>query len=59
MSGDSTCEDEAVKRHNKDGVLKYKFVALAIILVAGGIGVSLPQLGSKISALNPENISFS
>ncbi|XP_074364971.1 zinc transporter 1-like [Apium graveolens] len=54
---DSTCIDGA-KQHNKDGVLDYKIIALATILVAGGIGVSLPQLGSKISALNPENDIF-
>ncbi|PWA99784.1 zinc transporter 1 precursor [Artemisia annua] len=38
--------------------LKYKIVAILTILFAGGLGVSIPQLGKKVEALNPENDIF-
>lgn len=55
--GESTCDDGA-EQHNRSESLKFKLAAIASILVAGGIGVSLPQLGRKIDALNPENDIF-
>lgn len=58
VSGASVCEDEAGEEHNRSASLKYKLIAIASILVAGGIGVSLPQLGKRIKALNPENDIF-
>lgn len=56
--GNSKCEDEAGQQHSRHEALKFKLIAIATILVAGGIGVSLPQLGKKVSALNPENDIF-
>ncbi|KAK1387932.1 Zinc transporter 1 [Heracleum sosnowskyi] len=56
--GNSKCKDEAGQQHNRHDALKFKLIAIATILVAGGIGVSLPQLGKKVSALNPENDIF-
>ncbi|KAL1820929.1 hypothetical protein ACET3Z_015798 [Daucus carota] len=56
--GNSTCGDEGRQQHDKHEALKFKLIAIATILVAGGIGVSLPQLGKKVSALNPENDIF-
>ncbi|GJY06500.1 zinc transporter 1 [Tanacetum coccineum] len=38
--------------------LKYKIVAILTILFAGGLGVSIPQLGKKVEALNPDNDIF-
>ncbi|KAL4585832.1 hypothetical protein LXL04_010458 [Taraxacum kok-saghyz] len=43
---------------NDSTVLKYKLIALACILIAGGIGVSLPFAGNIFPALRPENDSF-
>lgn len=56
--GNSKCKEAAGPQHNRHEALKFKLVAIATILVAGGIGVSLPQLGKKVSALNPENDIF-
>ncbi|KAK1379219.1 Zinc transporter 1 [Heracleum sosnowskyi] len=56
--GNSKCKHEAGQQHNRHDALKFKLIAIATILVAGGIGVSLPQLGKKVSALNPENDIF-
>ncbi|XVE84137.1 hypothetical protein DITRI_Ditri16bG0145500 [Diplodiscus trichospermus] len=52
-----TCEIEVVKQ-NKGEALKYKLGAIAAILVAGAVGVSLPLLGSRIPTLRPENDIF-
>ncbi|CAH1450856.1 unnamed protein product [Lactuca virosa] len=38
--------------------LKYKIAAMLTILFAGGIGVSIPQLGKRVEALNPDNDIF-
>lgn len=54
----STCDNEASKESNRSESLKFKLAAIASILVAGGIGVSLPQLGRRIEALNPDNDIF-
>nr|GLL18018.1 zinc transporter 8-like [Ipomoea trifida] len=49
-------DDGAV--HDKKLALKYKLGAIASILVASAIGVLLPVLGKKISALSPEGSFF-
>ncbi|KAL4585837.1 hypothetical protein LXL04_010463 [Taraxacum kok-saghyz] len=54
---DCTCELEE-NNGNDSIVLKYELIALACILIAGGIGVSLPFAGNIFTALRPENDSF-
>ncbi|KAL4585838.1 hypothetical protein LXL04_010464 [Taraxacum kok-saghyz] len=54
---DCTCDLEE-NNGNDITVLKYKLIALACILIAGGIGVSLPFAGNIFPALRPENDSF-
>ncbi|KAL2253400.1 zinc transporter 1 [Sesamum indicum] len=54
---DCTCNGETEQR-NKSEALKFKLVAIAAILGAGGIGVSLPLLGRKFKPLRPENDVF-
>ncbi|KAK3025092.1 hypothetical protein RJ639_044332 [Escallonia herrerae] len=57
--GECTHTDTAeAEQHNRSKSLKYKIAAIISILVAGGIGVSLPQMGKKVEALNPENDVF-
>lgn len=41
-----------------DDSLKYKIAAMLTILFAGGVGVTIPQLGKKVEALNPDNDIF-
>ncbi|EOX93204.1 Zinc transporter 5 precursor [Theobroma cacao] len=55
--GECTCEPEDEDR-NKPLALKYKMAAIALILVAGAIGVCFPLLGKTIKALRPENNLF-
>ncbi|KAF5480455.1 hypothetical protein F2P56_001203 [Juglans regia] len=55
--GDCTCDPEDEER-DKDKALRYKLVAIASILVAGAIGVSIPILGKFIPALRPEMDMF-
>ncbi|KAH6757057.1 zinc transporter 1 precursor [Perilla frutescens var. hirtella] len=43
---------------NKSEALKFKLIAIASVLVAGGIGVSFPLLGRKLTLLRPENDIF-
>ncbi|XP_059661874.1 zinc transporter 1-like [Cornus florida] len=57
ISAECTCDVETEKPSRSES-LKYKLAAIASILVAGAIGVSLPLLGRKIEALNPENDIF-
>ncbi|GMJ02823.1 zinc transporter 1 precursor [Hibiscus trionum] len=57
VSCECTCDDDGV-RQDKAEALRYKLGAIASILVAGAIGVSLPLLGSRIPALSPENDLF-
>ncbi|KAK2976649.1 hypothetical protein RJ640_008185 [Escallonia rubra] len=52
-----TCDNEAGDR-NKAEALKYKLVAIASILIAGAVGVSMPILGKFIPAFRPENNVF-
>ncbi|XWS10460.1 hypothetical protein CRYUN_Cryun39dG0081200 [Craigia yunnanensis] len=57
VSSECTCEVEDVEQ-NKGEALKYKLGAIAAILVAGAVGVSLPLLGTRIPVLRPENDIF-
>lgn len=50
-------DEEAAKANNREA-LKFKLAAIASILGAGGIGVSLPILGRRFQALRPENDVF-
>ncbi|XP_059657022.1 zinc transporter 8-like [Cornus florida] len=52
-----TCETETGD-HDKTEALKFKLVAIASILIAGAIGVSLPILGNIVPAFRPENDVF-
>ncbi|CAI9264144.1 unnamed protein product [Lactuca saligna] len=54
---DCSCEDEEI-HGNKSETLKYKLIALASILIAGGIGVSLPFAGKIFPALRHEKDGF-
>ncbi|KAM7273703.1 hypothetical protein ACFE04_028367 [Oxalis oulophora] len=56
--GECTCDSEESGERNKPEALKYKLVALASILVFGGIGVCIPMLGKFVTWLNPENNLF-
>lgn len=55
--GDCTCDYEAIDGKNGEA-LKLKVGAIASILFAGAVGVSLPLLGKKIQTLSPENDMF-
>lgn len=55
--GDCSCETDDTG-HEKHKALKYKIAAFISILIAGGIGVSLPFLGKKIPILRPEHDIF-
>ncbi|KAK4348064.1 hypothetical protein RND71_034403 [Anisodus tanguticus] len=57
VSSECTCDEDSEDR-NKTEALKYKLVAVASILLAGGIGVSIPILGKIIPAFHPENNVF-
>ncbi|XP_059657034.1 zinc transporter 8-like [Cornus florida] len=52
-----TCETET-EDHDKTEALKFKLVAIASILIAGAMGVSLPILGNIVPAFRPENDVF-
>ncbi|XP_052202048.1 zinc transporter 1-like [Diospyros lotus] len=56
-TGECTCESESEDR-NKSEALKYKLAAIASILVASAVGVSLPVLGRIVPALRPESNLF-
>lgn len=57
VSAECMCEDDSEDK-NRAKALRYKLAAIASILVAGAIGVSLPFLGRFIPALKPENDIF-
>ncbi|PHU03438.1 Zinc transporter 5 [Capsicum chinense] len=57
VSSECACDEDWEDR-NKTEALKYKLVAVASILIAGGIGVSIPILGKIIPAFRPENNVF-
>ncbi|KAI3731974.1 hypothetical protein L1987_63168 [Smallanthus sonchifolius] len=54
---DCTCEPQQISG-DKSKALKYKLIAVASILTAGGIGVSLPFAGKIFPALRPEKDGF-
>ncbi|GFS44814.1 zinc transporter 3 precursor [Actinidia rufa] len=54
---DCTCESESEDR-NKVEALKYKLAAIASILTASAVGVSLPILGKIFKTFQPENDVF-
>ncbi|KAL3820891.1 hypothetical protein ACJIZ3_006796 [Penstemon smallii] len=58
ISIDCTCEDETKQSNNTETALKFKLAAIAAVLIAGAIGVSLPLLGRKFEVLRPENDMF-
>ncbi|CAL1402511.1 unnamed protein product [Linum trigynum] len=53
------CDDEAGTSGNPgDGPLVYKIVAICTILVASGLGVSLPILARNVPTLHPDSKLF-
>ncbi|KAM0050209.1 putative zinc/iron permease [Helianthus debilis subsp. tardiflorus] len=54
---DCTCEPEQISG-DKSKALHYKLIAIASILTAGGVGVTLPFLGKIFPALGPEKDGF-
>ncbi|CAL5358023.1 unnamed protein product [Camellia sinensis] len=56
--GDCTCDAGTINGGNKSQAFRYKFAAIASILVAGAIGVCLPVLGRSVPALRPEKDVF-
>lgn len=58
VSGECSCEEVGDLGEHKGEALKYKLAAIATILFAGALGVSLPLLSKKVPALRPENDVF-
>lgn len=54
-----TCETESQNQKNISEALRYKFIAIASILLASAVGVSLPFLAKNISYLRPDGEAFS
>ncbi|CAO2815419.1 unnamed protein product [Amaranthus hypochondriacus] len=57
-SANCTCDPKDINQNNKNITLKYKLGAIAAILVASALGVSLPIIGKKVPALHPESNLF-
>ncbi|XP_051128692.1 zinc transporter 1 [Andrographis paniculata] len=60
-TSDCTCrpDREGGDSHgNRTAALKIKLAAIAAVLTAGGVGVSLPILGRRFQILRPENDMF-
>ncbi|XP_019160534.1 PREDICTED: zinc transporter 8-like [Ipomoea nil] len=55
---DDDCSDSGLDDRNKTEALKFKLIAVASILVAGALGVSLPFIGKVVPALRPESNMF-
>ncbi|KAG8386545.1 hypothetical protein BUALT_Bualt03G0159500 [Buddleja alternifolia] len=54
-----TCsQNDQPNHHNKADALKFKLAAIASVLGAGAVGVSLPILGRRFKVLRPENDIF-
>ncbi|XP_047946900.1 zinc transporter 1-like [Salvia hispanica] len=51
-------DDDQSARRDQAAALRYKLAAIASILCAGAIGVSLPILGRRFAVLRPENDVF-
>ncbi|RZC45384.1 hypothetical protein C5167_038332 [Papaver somniferum] len=58
VSAECSCDLGNGEKRNKREALKFKLTAIASILVASGIGVCIPILGKRVSALRPENNIF-
>ncbi|KAL3627128.1 hypothetical protein CASFOL_028491 [Castilleja foliolosa] len=60
VAADCGCQDNepGPARNKTSEALKFKLAAIASILTAGAIGISLPILGRKVPALRPENDMF-
>ncbi|TXG48355.1 hypothetical protein EZV62_027649 [Acer yangbiense] len=59
VSAVGECETESRNKDNgKNRALKFKTGGILSILIASGIGVSLPILGKRVSAFDPENNLF-
>lgn len=58
ITSECTCDKDSDDGNDKVEALKYKLIAIASILVAGAIGVSIPTLGRYFPALSPENDVF-
>ncbi|KAF7140948.1 hypothetical protein RHSIM_Rhsim06G0243600 [Rhododendron simsii] len=57
--GHCTCDIQAQHQHkSRSESLTYKLIAIASILIAGTVGVGLPQFGRKFEALRPESDIF-
>ncbi|CAN8259583.1 unnamed protein product [Cochlearia groenlandica] len=59
-SSDCTSHDDhgSVSQEETEKATKLKLGSIALLLMAGGVGVSLPLIGKKIPALQPENDIF-
>ncbi|KAI3776826.1 hypothetical protein L1987_46616 [Smallanthus sonchifolius] len=54
-----TCEESYnTNDYNKNQALKFKFIAIASILVAGAVGICIPQFGKMFESFSPESIVF-
>lgn len=58
IHADCTCDQGPEEGSNKDEALKLKIIAIACILVAGGLGVSFPILGKFYPKFSPGNDLF-
>ncbi|KAK8314294.1 hypothetical protein V6Z12_D01G162700 [Gossypium hirsutum] len=60
VTAECSCENEVLSKDtgNKTKALKYKFVAISSILMAGAVGVSLPIMAKKIPTFGPQNNIF-
>ncbi|KAI3761856.1 hypothetical protein L1987_52278 [Smallanthus sonchifolius] len=54
-----TCEESYnTNNYNKNQALKFKLIAIASILVAGAVGICIPQFGKMFESFSPEGIVF-
>ncbi|KAG8365291.1 hypothetical protein BUALT_Bualt18G0089300 [Buddleja alternifolia] len=58
VSGDYTACHGQTEHHSKGDPLKFKLAAIAAVLIAGAIGVTLPLLGRRFKLFLPENNIF-
>ncbi|CAN1287926.1 Zinc transporter 1 [Linum perenne] len=60
VSSECTCDDDdhTSAAGDHDSALHYKIIAICSILAASGIGVTIPIIGRKVPALQPENSLF-
>ncbi|MQM10749.1 hypothetical protein Taro_043646 [Colocasia esculenta] len=58
LAAGSECTTSDSGGSDRSMAMKIKFIALASILAAGGLGVLIPILGRRVSALQPEKDVF-